>query len=215
MISIIIPAYNEEKTIGLVLDKIKQNLQTTPHEIIVVNDNSTDNTEDIARQKGAILINHTKKTGGNLLNAVEKAAGDIIIRMDADMEHNPDDLPKMIHYFQQHSVDVLLGKRHEFSRKAELLLTKIHHFPVQDLFTGYLAFSGRIKPVVQHYHMNFVFWELPLYAIKHNLNIAEIPVQFERRNGHPRSGGELIGGIRTIYHFYRMKTRIAFSKPMR
>ncbi|HSX24432.1 MAG TPA: glycosyltransferase family 2 protein [Candidatus Andersenbacteria bacterium] len=102
MLAVIIPALNEEKTIGSVIDRIPQSFPGIAEvSIIVVNDGSTDSTETIAQQKGSIVISHAISTGvgyafqAGIKKALEIGA-DYIVNIDADGQFNPEDIPTLL-----------------------------------------------------------------------------------------------------------------------
>jgi glycosyltransferase involved in cell wall biosynthesis len=99
-VTIIVPAYNEEKTVGHVLSEAISIMDETdvPYEIIVVDDGSTDKTGLIASGHKVTLITNEKNRGKgySLKRALQHAQGDIIVTMDADGEHKPKELPDLI-----------------------------------------------------------------------------------------------------------------------
>ncbi len=207
-VSIIIPTFNEEKTIGILIDKIRHVLRDREHEIIVVDDHSTDGTVALVQQRNAVLLQHQQQTRGDVSPALRIAKGIIIIRMDADLEHDPADLPKMVAAIEERNFDIVVGRRDRFSRKAEWILTKLHRFPVHDFFTGYIAFRRSLIPEMLQFGMTFLYTELPLYAQSHQLRFGEVDVAFPPRDGKSRIGGELKGGIRSALFFYKTKWKL-------
>jgi dolichol-phosphate mannosyltransferase len=103
-ISIVIPAKDEEENINILLNRIKKIIQKlkTKHnysfEIIVVCDNCTDKTEKIAKSHKVIVVKRTGNPGKSkaLIEGFKKSKGNIIVMMDADLSHLPEELPKMI-----------------------------------------------------------------------------------------------------------------------
>src|SRR3989338_1484446 len=92
-----IPAFDEEKTIG---DIVKKSLQYAD-KVIVCDDGSKDDTAKIARQSGAQVISHTKNEGYGtaiitLFEAARKENADIMVTMDGDGKHDPDQIPLLI-----------------------------------------------------------------------------------------------------------------------
>ena len=113
MIVSIIPAYNEEKTIGSVIKETKK----FSYKIIVIDDCSSDRTYEIAKKSGIIVIRHRENggLGSSIRTGVSKALSiannnDIIITLDADGQHNPRDIPRFIEKIKE-GYDFVLGKR--------------------------------------------------------------------------------------------------------
>ena len=100
LLSIIIPVYNEELTIGNIIDRTKKALQQIGlnYEIIVVDDHSYDKSLDVARKQGAKLFSLKEHLGkGYVLRAgFAKAKGDIIVTIDSDGSHRPEELHEVL-----------------------------------------------------------------------------------------------------------------------
>src|SRR3990167_7663695 len=112
--SIIIPVFNEEKTIQKIIDKVNKVNYPGSKEIIVINDGSTDDSAKVLRDiPNVILIdNETNRGKGYSLRlGFKKAKGEIIIIQDADLEYNPQDHLKLIKLLEQNFVDVVYGSR--------------------------------------------------------------------------------------------------------
>ncbi len=112
-IFIVIPAHDEEKSIGRVVDTLKHHGY---HNIIVVNDNSKDNTEKIARQRGATVLTHivNRGQGASLVTGNEYAlrhGADIIVHFDADGQMQAEDIPAMIAPIVKGKADITMGSR--------------------------------------------------------------------------------------------------------
>ncbi|MBJ7436812.1 MAG: glycosyltransferase family 2 protein [Acinetobacter sp.] len=117
MISIVIPAKNEEKAIGLTIQKIKY--QNQESEILVINDGSVDNTAQIAKSFGARVISHaySKGNGAAIKTGARAASGDIIIFMDADGQHDPADITRLLQKIEQ-GHDMVVGARQKGSQAS-------------------------------------------------------------------------------------------------
>ena len=125
---IIIPAHNEERSVGSVIDSLKENGY---HNIIVVNDFSKDNTEKIAKQKGAVVLNHiiNRGQGASLATGNEFAlrnGADIIVHFDADSQMMAEDISAMIKPIIENKTDITLGSR---------FLAKTSEVPKSKIFT--------------------------------------------------------------------------------
>jgi UDP-N-acetylglucosamine---dolichyl-phosphate N-acetylglucosaminyltransferase len=116
-LAIVIPAYNEEFSIGQVIQKVQTaDLPGIEKEIIVVNDGSSDKTGDIARSKGALVIRHllNRGVGGALGTGFEAAlrrGADVVVTYDADGQHSPDDIGRVIEPIRLGKADAVVGSR--------------------------------------------------------------------------------------------------------
>ncbi len=113
LVSVIIPARDEANSIGSLIPKIKESLSGYPHEIIVVDDGSKDETKEIARSNGIIIISHEKNLGKGaaMKTGVENARGDIILFLDGDGAHDPQDIPRVIAPILGGEADLVIGSR--------------------------------------------------------------------------------------------------------
>src|SRR5690606_23992619 len=116
-ISVVLPAKNEEGAIGNTISRIQQ--LKLVDEIIVVNDGSSDNTMQIAEQAGATVITHpySKGNGAAIKTGARAATGDVIIFMDADGQHDPNDIPKLLEKIN-HGYDLVVGARQKGSQAS-------------------------------------------------------------------------------------------------
>lgn len=147
-ISIALPAKNEAGAIGATVQKIKQNFPLA--EIIVVNDGSSDDTQQIAEQAGAKVISHTysKGNGAAIKTAARNATGDVIVFMDADGQHDPNDISRLIEKIEQ-GYDLVVGARQRGSQASvgrgiantlyNHLATYMTEHKVEDLTSGFRA----------------------------------------------------------------------------
>jgi len=113
---IVIPAYNSEPSLGQLIDEIERILVGLMHEILVVNDGSTDRTEKVASEKKVVVVSHVNNRGKGaaLKTGFQYAVGHAIpyiVTMDADLQHDPSVLSEMIKYFMEHDFDILIGAR--------------------------------------------------------------------------------------------------------
>ena len=151
-VSIIIPAYNEAATIGAIVFKIKE--LYPDFEIIVVNDGSTDNTADIAKDAGAHVHSHPYNIGNGaaIKTGIRVARGDIMVFMDADNQHNPEDIKKLLTYLPDY--DMVVGSRSSgdqaslgrtFGNTAyNWLASYVAKFYIPDLTSGFRSIKANI-----------------------------------------------------------------------
>ena len=116
-ISVVLPAKNESGAIRQTIAQIQQ-LQLA-HEIIVVNDGSTDQTQQVAENAGAKVVSHpySKGNGAAIKTGARSATGDIIVFMDADGQHDPQDIPKLLEKINQ-GYDLVVGARQKGSQAS-------------------------------------------------------------------------------------------------
>lgn len=201
-LSIVVPAYNEEKTIRRVVEKLLH----VPylHEVIVVNDCSSDGTREIADQLGAehpsvIRVLHHEKNGGKteaVKTGFAATTGNIVIVQDADLEYNPEEIEHVIGPIVDGVADVVFGSRFQVRRAARVLY--FYHYIanqgltfLSDLFTnlnltdvetGYKAFRGEIirKMVITSSGFGFEI-EVTAKIAKLKCAIYEVPISYYGR----------------------------------
>ena len=116
-ISIIIPCFNEEKTLSKIVDKVLQ-FKSFEKEIIIVDDCSKDNTPNIIKDlvskfKEIKTVRHEKNygKGAGIKSGVNISTGDIVLIQDADLEYNPEDFDNLLEPFLKTDADVVYGSR--------------------------------------------------------------------------------------------------------
>lgn len=124
-LSIILPAKNEAAAIGVTVEKIHAQLvlmhidASTNVEVLVVNDGSTDDTAAVAQAAGAHVLNHpySKGNGAAIKTGARAALGDVIVFMDADGQHDPADIPRLLQSLEQ-GYDMAVGARKQGSQAS-------------------------------------------------------------------------------------------------
>jgi glycosyltransferase involved in cell wall biosynthesis len=138
-VSVVIPARNERGRIGWVI----RETQKYADEVIVVDDASTDGTRQLAEKLGAKVVPNNQKRGyiGAIKTGFEKARGDIVVTLDADGEHAPQDIIRLIQPIVGGKVDLVLGKRERIPRISERFINWLTNLKVKvgDSGTGFRA----------------------------------------------------------------------------
>ncbi|MGQ9588563.1 MAG: glycosyltransferase family 2 protein [Thermoplasmata archaeon] len=112
-VSVIIPTMNEERGVGLVIDEVRKAIAGSwPYEILVVDTNSTDRTKEIAIEKGAIVIDEPRRGYGRAYRTgFEKATGQIIATLDADMTYPASEIPRLVDMLEHEGLDFITTNR--------------------------------------------------------------------------------------------------------
>lgn len=193
LISVVIPAMNEEGSIGYLLDDLAVVIRETrdyEFEVIVVNDHSKDNTAAIAQSKNARVINNLKIPGKGhaLISGFEVAKGDYIVIMDADYSHRAEDIPKLIQPLEN-GAGLTIGSRiyggssDEFVKIrtiGNIILTSIFAFLnklcISDALNGFKAFRSEVVKSFKYTSKDFeIEIELLANALRLGMKIIEVP----------------------------------------
>ena len=185
-----IPAFNEEKTIGEIVEK---SLQFADN-VIVCNDGSTDNTEKKAKEKGAIIINHKKNLGygAALISLFEKARkenAEIMVTLDGDGQHDPAEIPNLVKALTENKVDVVIGSRflgkktnYPVYRKTGIkIITSASNlgtdFKVTDSQSGFRVYSKKAIDLIHPTEEGMsASTEILLKVSNWDLSVAEVPI---------------------------------------
>lgn len=211
IITVIIPAYNEQDSIGHVLKDIPSYV----HEIIVVSNASTDKTETVARDAGATVIKEEKKGYGYAclkgLGHVAKAQNkpDIIVFLDGDYSDYPEQLTEIVEPIIKQDYDMVIGARDKrFRESGSMTLPQIFGnwlaTSLMSLFFGanftdlgpFRAMKYDSLLALQMEDTTYGWTvEMQLKVLKKNMSYAEVPVKYRNRIGVSKVSGTVKGAI--------------------
>lgn len=200
-LSIIVPVFNEEKTIREILSRLLKAKLPVEKEIIVVNDGSTDRSLEIirefAKKRGEILV-ISKKNGGKgsaVITGMKNSTGSIMIVQDADLEYNPEEIESVIMPILEEKAKVVFGSRfkgkiigkkilsHYIGNKVLSLATAILFFHrISDMETCYKAFRREVVKGIEIHAKKFDFEpEITAKILKNGHAILEVPISYRAR----------------------------------
>ena len=203
-IIVTIPAFNEEKSIGNVIKKIREVMNRGRHNygILVVDDGSTDKTADIAKKMGAVVYSHPKNYGlaETFISEIKKCLelnADVIVHMDADGQYLPEEMPKLLKEIKNGN-DLVLGSR--FMGKIEYMplikkmgniafsraVSQITNMKITDAQTGFRAFTKEVAKNILIRSKHTYTQEQIIRAARGKFKIREVPVYFKKRDGKSR-----------------------------
>jgi len=220
--SIIIPVYNEGQTIGNLVSDIKSRY---PHfDIIVIDDGSTDSTADTAQRAGAIVYSHPYNIGNGaaIKSGIRVATGDILVFLDGDGQHDPEDIEVLIRDIPE--FDMVVGARsiggqasmgRALGNKAyNWFASYVAKFAVKDLTSGFRAVKSNVAKNFLYLLPNTYSYPttLTLGVLRSGLSVKYIPIKTKKR----KSGKSNIKIIQDGVRFFMIITRICtLYSPMR
>lgn len=189
-IGIVIPALNEERSIGNV---VRQCCEVGVP--IVVDDGSTDSTAEVSKQAGADVVTHSVNHGydGALNSGFSRAAMlgcEYVITIDADGQHNPEVLSRVIKLLDS-GADVVIGIRNKQQRIAEHCFAFVARvlYGVSDPLCGLKGYRLSVYHALGHFDsFDSIGTELALFAARRGYKIEQIPISIQDRDGIPRFG---------------------------
>ncbi|MDC1023702.1 glycosyltransferase family 2 protein [Nitrosopumilus sp.] len=202
-----IPAYNEESHIENLIKSAKNHVDS----VVVCDDGSTDNTANIAKNAGAIVISHKRNKGYgasviSLFNYARENDVDSMITIDGDGQHNPDQIPLLLNTMSQHNVDVVIGSRFlnqnieapGYRQRGIKIITSTANYgtdlKVSDSQSGFRSYSkiaiNAIHPTEEGMSVST---EILVKISNKGLSLAEVPITIsydgDTSQHHPVSHG--------------------------
>lgn len=194
-IAVLIPCYNESKTIAKVVADFKNALPEA--DVYVYDNNSSDGTDEIARKAGAIVRYERRQGKGNVIRTMfREIEADCYLMIDGDDTYPADNAREMCDYVLLGGVDMVIGDRlsstyfeenkrpfHNFGNNlVRTLINRLFHSNVKDIMTGYRAFS---RSFVKHFPVlsrGFeIETEMTIHALDKNFLLKEVPIKYRDR----------------------------------
>ncbi len=198
-LSVIIPVYNESKTVGEIIRQLKA-VKGFDKEIIVVNDGSTDDTIKIITDiKDIIVINHKKNQGKGaaIRTGIAKAQGDYLLVQDADLEYDPQDILTMLDPVARGKAEVVYGSRFTGQRRnmffwhwvgnqfLTLVTNILYNTTLSDMETCYKLMPVKLAKSLNLKSEHFEFEpEVTAKILKKGIRIWEVPISYAGREYH-------------------------------
>ena len=194
-IAVLIPCYNESKTIKKVIDDYKKELPNA--DIYVYDNNSSDGTDEIARKAGAIVKYEYRQGKGNVIRSMFKDIdADCYLMIDGDDTYPAKHAKEMCNYILEGKADMVIGDRlsstyftenkrpfHNFGNKlVRGLINTLFKSDVRDIMTGYRAFSYEFVKTFPVLSKGFeIETEMTIHSLDKNLLLKEIPIDYRDR----------------------------------
>lgn len=194
-VSVVIPAFNEEQTLGRVIDSAKKELGKMgyTYEIIVVDDGSTDRTHETAFKEKVVIIRNRRNRGKGyaLKIGLDSCRGDTIVTMDADGSHQPHELSRVLQPIIKNESDMVIGSRFKGgfedgavkriniigNRLFNLLIFVLSGKLLSDTQSGYRAFSRNVLLNLNVSSAGYeIESEITVELIKKGFRIKEVPI---------------------------------------
>ena len=227
-IAVLIPCYNESKTIKKVIEDFKRELPEAT--IYVYDNNSSDNTAEIAKKAGAIVRTEQKQGKGNVIRTMfREIDAECYIMTDGDDTYPAEDAKKMCKEILENNVDMVIGDRlsstyfEENKRRfhnignviVRLLINMIYKSKIRDVMTGYRAFSYRFVKTFPVLSKGFeIETEMTIHSLDKNLNLENVTIEYrDRPEGSSSKLNTYVDGakvIKTIISLYKNYKPLSF-----
>lgn len=206
---IVVPAYNEATTIAPILSALRD-----AHDVVVIDDGSTDTTGEIARSLGVTVLHHVVNRGlGAALRtgfayAIRRGIYDIVVTLDADGQHNPAEINNFVHAFSD-DVDVVIGKREfadmplirqGYNAIGAIITSALFGGPLTDSQSGFRAFRvNKLRDFRLMTSRMEISSEIVAEAYRVGAKIKQIPISVAYTEYSMSKGQGFFEGIKTLW----------------
>jgi glycosyltransferase involved in cell wall biosynthesis len=216
LISVVIPVFNEELTIGNVIERVKVVLQKLgfEYEIVVVDDCSADRSREISKSQGIKVFSLRKNMGKGyaLRGGFAKANGEIIATIDSDGSHLPEELPLLLTPILQDKADLVIGSRYlnqkpVITKKLNALGVRLFNYLIEvltrtkvtDSQSGYRALKSEVLRNMSLDSSGYeIESEMLVKTARQRFRVKEVPISFEQRTYGTSRLDPLVDGFKIL-----------------
>ncbi len=212
-VTVIIPAYNEEKGLGVALPALTAAARERGWEIIVIDDGSTDGTASVAESHGARVIRHpdNKGYGAALKTGIRNASNDLVVMMDSDGQHDSSRIEELLSHMDRYDMAVgarwrMTGIRAPGKKILSIVANFLAGVKIPDLNSGLRAFRrDTIKSFLHFCPNSFSFTTtITLAYLREGYSIKYVPIEVERRVGRASTVKFFRDGYKTFLLIVRV-----------
>lgn len=227
-VSIVIPAYNEERNLPHMIESLRK-LKDFDLEIIVVDDGSRDKTAEVARSLGAKVVSYSpnRGKGAAFREAISYITAEYVVQIDADHQFQPSDIPHLVESLKKGS-DIVLGSRFKGGTIERGSVTKVNSFGnwamslatslfsghrVYDIMAGFKAFKTNALRALGLKTNHFGYEaEIVVRGESMGFKIDEVPITYKHRIDGVSNVKKLKDGIRVLTTIIKTKIDILLGK---
>jgi glycosyltransferase involved in cell wall biosynthesis len=221
-VSVVIPAFNESQTIGELIQTVQR--RYPDFEIVVIDDGSEDNTAEVAADAGARVFSHPYNIGNGaaIKSGIRTATGDILVFMDGDGQHDPEDIKEFVRHMEDY--DMVVGARRNDQHASwgraignwfyNRLASYVTKFPIKDLTSGFRAIKSDIAHSFLYLLPNTYSYPttLTLGILRSGMSLKYLSINTKKR----QKGKSKIKLIQDGIRFFLIITKIcALYSPLR